>query len=554
MLKNVQDSIAQTISSLFGVEIAPQVSIPEEQFGDVSTNIAMQLSKELSKNPRDIAEQIAERLRKNTDFSEVIVAGPGFLNIRLSDNTLLKQLTTSQEKTLAGKHVVAEYSDPNVFKVLHVGHLYTSIIGDAIARLYELYGANVARVNFGGDVGLHVAKAMWGIITHLGGELPDQIRKIAEDERADWISQRYVEGNAAYESGDEAKKLIVDYNKAVYELHNSGEKETPFAQIYWTCRQWCYDYFNAFYARIHTPFDKYYPESLTAPEGLRVVKEQLEKGVYELSDGAVIFDGEKYGLHKRVFINSSGLPTYEAKDVGLSMLKWQDYHFDESVIITGNDILEYMKVVIKSIEQFAPEPAERTKHITHGMVKLQGGVKMSSRLGNFIKATDILDMTAEAIGDQGGEQTVLAAVKYAFLKQSIGQDIWFDVNESIATQGNSGPYLQYAHARARSILRKKEGQAAGEIDVDSPLEAEERTLVRKLAEYSVATKKALDDLSPHIVCGYLYELAQTFNRFYESNKVIGSDRETIRLALIFKYAETLKSGLELLGITAPDQM
>lgn len=553
MTKNVQDELALVVHELFAVSIEPQVSIPDEQFGDVSSNVAMQLAKELGKNPREIAEQMAERLRGNTDYAEVTVAGPGFLNVRFVDRLLFEQLSVPQVKTLTGKHVVAEYSDPNVFKVLHVGHLYTSIIGDAIARLYELYGADVARVNFGGDVGLHVAKAMWGIITYIGGELPDEVSNVPESERADWISKRYVEGNAAYESDEGAKTRIVEYNKAIYGLHNSGDKESEFARIYWTCRQWCYDYFNVFYARIQTPFDKYYPESLTAPEGLRVVKEQLEKGVYELSDGAVIFDGEKYGLHKRVFINSNGLPTYEAKDVGLSMLKWQDYQFDESVIITGNDILEYMKVVIKSIEQFAPEPARRTRHITHGMVKLQGGVKMSSRLGNFIKATDILDMTTDAIGDQGGEQTVLAAVKYAFLKQSIGQDIWFDVEESIATHGNSGPYLQYAYARARSILRKKADFSAGGVRV-AELEPHERTLVRKLAEYSVSTQKALDELSPHIICSYLYELAQTFNRFYESNQVIGSDREELRLELVHIYAETLRSGLELLGITAPEQM
>ena len=552
MLKNAQEHIARAVSELYDVELEPQVSVPEEQFGDVASNVAMQLAKQVGQPPREIAEQIAERLRENANFNDVSVAGPGFLNIRFADSFLASMLGQPLEETLAGKHIVTEYSDPNVFKVLHVGHLYTSIIGDAIARLYELYGAKVERVNFGGDVGLHVAKAMWGIITHIGGELPEAVEAVPHEELADWIAQRYVEGNAAYESDPDAKAVIVDYNKAIYELHDKDEKDSNFARIYWMCRQACYDYFNAFYDRIGTPFDRYYPESLTAPEGLRVVKEQLGNGVFEISDGAVIFDGEKYGLHKRVFINSNGLPTYEAKDVGLSMLKWQDYHFDESVIITGNDILEYMKVVIKSIEQFAPEPAQRTRHITHGMVKLQGGVKMSSRLGNFIKATDILDMVTAAIGEQGDASTVLAATKYAFLKQSIGQDIWFDVEESIATHGNSGPYLQYAHARARSILNKKEDHGPETHIAD--LEPGERTLVRKLVEYPAATRKALDELSPHIVCGYLYELAQTFNRFYENNQVIDSEREKARLVLVKHYAEILKSGLNLLGIEATDRM
>ncbi|QQS19262.1 arginine--tRNA ligase [Candidatus Saccharibacteria bacterium] len=313
------------------------------------------------------------------------------------------------------------------------------------------------RVNFGGDVGLHVGKTMWAIVRNLDGENPEKLATIPEPERSEWMARCYVTGTNAYEDDETARGEIVTLNKRVYQLHNDNDHDTPFAQIYWTCRQWSYDYFDAFYAQIGSGFEKYYPESQTAPAGLAAVKEQLVKGVFAESDGAVIFDGEKYGLHTRVFINSEGLPTYEAKDVGLSLKKWEDYHFDKSVIITGNDIVEYMKVVLKAIEQFEPKLAERTLHMTHGNVKLAGGVKMSSRKGNFLRAVDVIDAATEAsrtTTGQSQDMTVLAAIKYSFLKNRIGADIIFIPEESVAQEGNSGPYLQYAHARARSILGK----------------------------------------------------------------------------------------------------
>jgi arginyl-tRNA synthetase len=276
--------------------------------------------------------------------------------------------------------------------------------------------------------------------------------------------------------------------------------------------------------------------------------------VYEESDGAVVFKGEPYGLHTRVFINSQGIPTYEAKDVGLIMLKKRDYDFDRSVVITDNGQEQYMAVVLKSIEQFAPELAKATTHMTHGVLKMKGGVKMSSRKGNILRAGDVLDAAAEANKQATGrddEVAVLGAVKYAFLKQRIGPDIIYDPQESVSLEGNSGPYLQYAHARARSVLSKS---ANTPTDTLVDLQVGERSLARKISEYPEVIQKAVDELMPHHVSTYLYELAQTFNRFYEHNRVVGDEREEIRLRLVTLYADVLKDGLGLLGITAPERM
>jgi arginyl-tRNA synthetase len=425
-MNSVSDNIRKIVKDLFGLDYDINLSRPDVQFGDFATNIAMQLAKPLGKNPREIAEQLSEELRKSANYSEVTIAGPGFINIRIKDDLLTTELEKvinnpsqyGKSKLYEGKNIVTEYSDPNPFKVLHVGHLYTSIIGDAISNLIEYSGGTVHRVNFGGDVGLHVAKTMWAIIQNLGGENLQKLSEIEPNSRSEWMAARYVEGTRAYEDHENAKAEIIATNKKVYQLHSDNDHDSTFAQIYWTCREWSYDYFDAFYERIGTKFEKYYPESETAAIGLQTVLEQKEKGVYQDSDGAVVFVGEPYGLHTRVFINKEGLPTYEAKDLGLSLKKWDEYHFDESIIITGNDIVEYMRVLLKSIEQFRPDLSQRTKHITHGNIKLAGSVKMSSRKGNFLRAVDVLDMVAdenEAVQGNPDEAPVLGAIKYAFL-------------------------------------------------------------------------------------------------------------------------------------------
>jgi arginyl-tRNA synthetase len=515
MKQELEYQIAAICQELSGTEIQVDLTRPEEQHGDYATNVALQLAGKLGKNPREIAEELAVKLRENLggEVSDVSVAGPGFL-------------------------------------------LYTTLVGDSISRLLQTAGANVHRLNYGGDVGLHVGKTMWAIIQELGGEHPEKLAEVPEESRLDWLSTRYVEGNNAYQDDEIAKAGIIAYNKQVYELHTNKDHDSPFAQIYWMGREWSYQGFTKLYQQLQVEsFEKFIPESEVTPVGLDIVKRGLEEGVFKQSDGAVVFEGEPHGLHTRVFINSNGLPTYEAKDLGLAATKWEQYHFDLGIIITANDIVEYMKVVLKALDHFYPEIVERSKHLTHGIIKLPGGVKMSSRLGNILRADDILDQTREALQAAGREvkdETMLAAVKYAFIKNRMGGDIIYDPAESVSLEGNSGPYLQYAHARAQSILAKA-GNVPGLAD-ETALQPDERSLARKISEFTEIVDKAVNDLMPHHIATYLYELAQAFNRFYENNRVIGDERQEARLALVSIYAKTLKDGLSLLGITAPDRM
>lgn len=553
----MKQQLVETIRSLYGHDVTVTLTRPDPVFGDWATNAALQLARPLGRNPRDIAKEIAQALQAHEDVIEASVAGPGFVNIRLRDAALIRAIYTRPAQQYTGQRIVFEYSCPNAFKELHTGHLYQTIYGDIVSRMLLAGGADLQRTSFGGDVGLHVAKCLWGMVHILGGEYPQKLTGISSDvfERARWISQCYVTGAAAYEESAAAATSIDKLNKTIYGFHDTDNHETPLAQLYWTTRQWSFDYFDAFYRLIDVVPMHYYPESQTAPTGMDIVRAQLAKGNLEISDGAVIFRGdESRHLHTRVFVTRHGLPTYETKDIGVIWREKEDYQFDHRYLLTGNDQKEYMRVVFAAAETFRPELAGTMTHFTNGTVRFADGKKMSSRLGNVSRAADVIDVVRERVADivQDAsliEVVTLGAVKYAFAKYKLGGDINFDLDETVSLHGNSGPYLQYAHARARRVLEK-----APPFARPTRLFEEDRPLVRKLGEYHEVVDAALVHLEPHYICTYLFELAQEFNRYYEQHRVIGSDKEAHRSAIIALYADTLRAGLTILGITAPDHL
>ena len=358
-MEEISDRLSNVIKQLFDVDFVPEVTVAPENMGaDYSTNAAMKLNgmlkdKREGVNPRAIADEITKAMSADRSFPfDVEVVGPGFLNFisrdeyfkqKLADLRLNFEKNISQDEYL-GKTVVCEFSDPNPFKVLHVGHLYTSIVGDSISRLVEFAGGRVVRANFGGDVGLHVAKTLYALTSSADTSLADALLayRTSSTARSDAptassqldaesatavvniLAKCYVEGTRAYEDDEAAKAKIVAINKEIYGIVAQDIHEGKLAELYWIGREASYKYFEDFYAKIGVKFDKYYPESMVAGLGLLKVREGLAAGVYEESKGAVVFPGEKYDLHTRVFINAEGLPTYEAKDVGLIFKKWED--------------------------------------------------------------------------------------------------------------------------------------------------------------------------------------------------------------------------------------
>lgn len=554
-MEEIKQKLEKIVEKLYGIAVqANVVPAPANTGADYATNLAMQLARTVHKPPMTIAEVIKAELEAESSDYQIDIVAPGFINFVVAEDSVMDQmkgLADDLEANIAcplykDKTVVAEFSDPNPFKVLHVGHLYTSIVGDSISRLLEFAGAKVVRVNFGGDVGLHVAKTLYAL--NRADEVP------LEDLTIEDIAKCYVEGTRCYEEDEAAKAEITKLNKELYRVNAENEHDSRLAQLYWHGRELSYQYFDDFYDRIGLKFYKYYPESAVADRGVQEVKAHTGT-TYEESDGAIIYRGEKVGLHTRVFINREGVPTYETKDVGLIFTKWDEWHFDESIVVTGNEQSDYMKVVLASVSEYAPQLVERTTHLTHGLVKLQGNVKMSSRKGNFLKAVDTLEMVAEQFqsGTDNSELLTMAAIKYAFLKYKMGGDIIFNPQESVSTTGNSGIYLLYSAVRAKKILQKCTSNSN-----DGELTTEEqkyvKNLSKKILQYRDVIAEAVAEKAPYKICNYLYELAQEFSRFYEHVKVAGNHREAELTMIVRTYLNVMVHGLDLLGIDVPDEM
>jgi len=542
--------------------------------GDYSTNIALAIAKSVERNPKELAEKIvAEIFRLNLDknIEKIEVAGNGFINFYLSRKFFAKSIEEilnnpenfGKNNSLEGKKIMVEYTDPNPFKPFHIGHLMSNAIGESISRLVEFSGAEVARANFQGDLGLHIAKAIYGLLEN--EKL--QSREGSNALQASNIGRAYSRGAEAYETDTQAKKEIDEINKKLY-IKDDDKKDKKISEIYEWGFKVTMEAFEDLYRMLGTKFDFYFLESMMADMGLEIVNANMGK-VFEESDGAIVFKAEKHDpkLHTRVFITSQGLPTYETKDLGLAEEKFKTYpNMDLSIMITANEQMDYMRVVLKAISLINPEHAAKMKHITHGMMRLASG-KMGSRKGNVITGESLLnevrDTILEKMTDRGfspeEEERVssdvgVAAIKYSILKQSTGGNIIFDFEKSISFEGDSGPYLQYSYARANSILEKAQKE---DILPDPHAFPSEIFEVEKLLyKFPEVVFRSASEYEPHYIANYLIEVARSFNSFYGNNMIVNKEDKTssYKIALTYAFSFVMKNGLHLLGIVAPKKM
>jgi len=546
---SIKNTIEKALSSLGISQEGVVVSRTEQaEHGDYATNIALVLAKELGKNPRELAEAIKNAIEKegNDTIAKIEIAGPGFINFFIKDEVFIKNIDTIRREKdtygksdlLRGKRIMVEYTQPNPFKPFHIGHLMSNAIGESISRLVEFGGAEVIRANYQGDVGLHVAKAIWGIQ-----------KKGYDPKNIDQLGEAYVYGNTMYEDDEEAKNEIHTINKHVY----AGDDET-INTIYKDGRDASLARFEELYKKLGTTFDHYFFESETWRRGQELV-EKHTGDVFEKSDSAIVFPGEKYGLHTRVFITSEGVPTYDAKEIGLAFLKMEKETFDLSITITAVEQEEYFKVIFKALTIIDQSMQGIFRHIPHGMMQLAEG-KMSSRKGNVITGESLIveaekaakeKMDSEQVVDKNtlATQIGVAALKYPILRQSLGRNIIFDMKDAISFEGDSGPYLQYTHARISSILTKTETSPS----IESPETPE--GLERTLLAFPETVALACTEYAPSRITTYLIELAQEFNSYYGQYKIIDNP---YRLALAEATAIVIKNGLHLLGISAPSKM
>jgi arginyl-tRNA synthetase len=561
IIKHIEDILKEEGVENPKVNLAPSVYLDK---GDYSTNVAMVYAKAVDNTPVYLSELIKRKLESRNIFG-VTIANPGFINFffdkKYFGENVKKIIEQGGEfgknENLKGQKTIIEYTVCNVLKPMHIGHLMGNVIGESLSRIIEAEGAEVKRNNYQGDSGLHIAKAVWGIIKS-GGKIDGTL-----SEKTKYIGDAYALGSNSYEDDESAQIEIKELNERIFKKEDENLND-----IYKWGRQVSLDYFEELYKKLGTKFDYYFFESEVADDALKIVREFLAKGVFEESDGAVVFKGEKYDpkLHTRVFISSQGIPMYEAKDIAHALRKYDTYKFDKSIIVTANEQSQYFKVVLRALQEVNPEIAGKTEHVAHGLLKLPTG-KMSSRKGNTITGetliNDVEEMVREKIKDSEfsdtekdgiAEVVAIGAIKYSILHQAIGGDIIFDFDKSISFEGDSGPYLQYSAVRAHSLLKKADGVVS--VSKNIPENWETTILERILERFQDIVARAGSEYAPHYIATYLIELAGEFNSFYAQHKIIdeGDLSSPYRLAVTQAFYQVMLTGLDLLGIKVPEKM
>ncbi len=488
----------------------------------------------------------------------------GFSNLWIKENILIdeaKNILNDEFKKELGdvnkdKKILIEFSDQNTHKELHVGHLKTMVIGESVARFFEILGAKVFRANYQGDIGPHVAKAIWGVqkLLNLQNETIDEFNLKSNEVKAHFLGKAYALGCTDYE--DNNKSEIDEINQKLY------QKDDKTMVVYKITRQWSLDYYNDFYKRFYTKFDKLFFESEIAEEGKKIVENNVGKIFEKGEGGSIIFDGEKYGLHKRVFITGVGTVTYEGKEMGLAQAQRQAFEFDKAIHVVGNEQAGYFTVVIKAIELIDSWFTNKEFHLSMGMVNLVGK-KMSSRTGDIVTVDSILDETKSEVklllkSDDSNQDIVaevitIGAIKFSLLKSDPKQNSIFDIKKSIDLDGSSGPYLQYTYARCKSVINKSSVNSY-ELRVNEKFDENELPLLRYFYQFSEKIVEAGERYSPAVLAEYLLNLARKYNEFYAKCRIVGEPEEGRRVFLTQVTAKIIKEGLTLLGIETVEKM
>lgn len=550
-----------------------QVEYPKEASNsDYACNIAMKLASKIKQNPREIAEKIIKNLEKADFIEKTEIAGPGFINFWLSRDYLSKNLITIlQQKEKYGsskigknKKIMVEYSSPNTNKPLHLGHIRNNCIGMALGNILKFLGYEVILTSIINDRGIHICKSMLAYKLFGKNKTPQSTGKKPDH----FVGDYYVLYN---------KKLKEDPSleeKAREMLKKWEEDDKETLTLWKKMNNWVYEGFDETYKKIGSTFDVEYFESEVYKKGREIILKALDKGACEKNEGGVItIDLSKYGLGdkeegKKVLIRSDGTSMYITMDIHLAVKRFHDYRLDNLIYVVGDEQIYHFKVLFKILELFGYKWVNKLHHLHYGMINLPEG-KMKSREGKTVDSDDLIkeleNMAEEEIkkrhedikGQKSKElaaRIALAAIKYYILKVNHESTMVYDPKKSLDFEGNTGPYLQYAHARICSILAK--ASPAKEFDRSLLKEKEEIDLMRKLILFPEIIFDAGNYYRPHEIALYLYELAQKFNSFYTKIPVLKTKEGTrnARLNLIQAIAQVIKNGLELLGIEAVEKM
>jgi len=583
------DATLKAVKHLYQANLAPaDITLQEtrKEFEGQVTIVTFPFIKLSRKSPEQTGTEIGEFLKNELKEVSGFNVIKGFLNLSITDAYWLNQFynhVLPADYTVArpnGQTVMVEYSSPNTNKPLHLGHVRNNLLGYAVAQILAAAGYEVIKANLVNDRGIHICKSMLAWQMFGKGETPESSGLKGDH----LVGKYYVIFDKEYKKQTEALKasgqteeqakksapLILEAQQMLQKWEANDEEVI---NLWQTMNGWVYAGFDSTYKALGVDFDKFYYESNTYLLGKDIIEEGLEKGVFfKKEDGSVWIDLTEDGLDQKLVLRADGTSVYITQDLGTAQLKYNDYHMDQSIYVVGNEQDYHFKVLFLILNKLGKNWAKGLYHLSYGMVDLPSG-KMKSREGTVVDADDLIaemEATArqhtEALGKvdefdeaEKGElyHTIgMGALKYFLLKVEPKKRLLFDPNESIDFQGHTGPFIQYTHARIRSVISRAELQLE-EIMPVNELDAVERDLIITLTQYPEMVRIAAAEYNPATIANYVYELAKAFNKFYHEKSILQAENETLkrfRLQLASASANIIKTGMGLLGIDVPERM
>ena len=529
---------------------------PSPELGDFAFPCFI-LAAKFKKNPVQIAQELAKKIHSN-NLEKVESKGP-YINFFINKNLFAEQVLEIDENFGKQKNkgkIMVEFPSPNTNKPLHLGHLRNMSIGESVSRILEFSGSKIIRANLYNDRGVHICKSMLAYKKWGGKKTPEK-EKVKSDHL---VGDFYVLFNKKLKENpkldEEAQEMLRKWE--------SGDKET--IELWKKMNSWALSGFKETFKLIGLNFDKEYYESRIYRKAKEIVDLGIKKKVFRRKDdGAVIINLESENLGEKVILRADGTSIYITQDLYLAKLKDDEFNLDGSIYVVGNEQNYHFQVLFNILKRLEFKSASKLHHLSYGMVNLPEG-RMKSREGNVVDADDLIEKMRDLAKhelkkryklnkkemDSRALKIALASIKYMLLKIDIEKDMIFNPEEAISFEGDTGPYLQYTYARASSILKKSKTHKE-KLKIPELSESEIK-LIKELLNFKDISEQAEKNLSPHLIANYSFHLAQAFNEFYHSSKVIGSENEAFRLELIKKFRIVMSNSLNLLGIDVLEEM
>ena len=600
--QTIVNHVLAGVKELYGQEVPVnmiQLQKTKKEFEGSLTLVVFPLLRMSKKKPEDTAADLGEYLVAHCPAVDRYNVVKGFLNLCIADSAWIGMLNAINADAHFGEKkadnnsplVMIEYSSPNTNKPLHLGHVRNNLLGWSLAQIMSANGYKVVKTNIVNDRGIHICKSMLAWLKWGNGETPESSGKKGDHLIGDYyvafdkhyrmevkelMAQYVAEGMGE----EEAEKKAKEESPLIKEAHDmlvKWENNDPEVRALWSkMNDWVYAGFDKTYKALGVAFDKIYYESDTYLKGKAKVEEGLAKGLFERhDDNSVWADLTNEGLDKKLLLRSDGTSVYMTQDIGTAEMRFKDFPIDKMIYVVGNEQNYHFQVLSILLDRLGFKWGKELVHFSYGMVELPNG-KMKSREGTVVDADDLVaTMIADArklsedkvnklenISDEEKDDIArivgMGALKYFILKVDARKNMLFNPEESIDFNGNTGPFIQYTHARIRSILRKAEGIAIPDtLADDMPVNEKESALIQKMNDYGAAVEQAGKDYSPSGIANYCYELTKEFNQFYHDYSILKEEDEgkkLVRLVIAANVAKILKNGMALLGIEVPERM